>query len=222
MTLDPSIPLDARLLEFAEAMKAKFERRAEKQRKMRGGSVTDADYEWAGLPELRVGIPDHADEEIVEWRLDVDADIERARGLLNLLRTLPRPSELDREDECLDVANMMFLDWAQIREARDTRPPAPMAAPEESQVECVRAREEEFLPAEEWCVTHGANWAWDARRCQHAGGGRPDQGSPEINFTISRTDEPDRPRLEDVRNEQSPKEFEESMKRLRDSEPKGA
>lgn len=44
-------------------------------------------------------------------------------------------------------------------------PPAPPRAVK-PEGECVRWREDDMRPAEEWCDIHNAHWAWGARRCQ--------------------------------------------------------
>ena len=85
-TLDPNHPLDRRLLEFAEAMKAKFVVREAKH--PGESSVTHRDFDWARSLDFEA-IWVHAIEEIQEWR----GEHIPAR----------------RAGEAIDVANMMFL-----------------------------------------------------------------------------------------------------------------
>lgn len=82
--MDPTHPLDRRLLEFAEAMKAKFYERADRHV---GASVTDRDFDW-GAQLDPVEILTHVLKEIDEW-LDSSGE--------------------DEAKESVDVANMMFL-----------------------------------------------------------------------------------------------------------------
>ena len=104
MTLDPHHPLDRRLLEFAEAMKAKFVARETKH--PCESSVTHPGF---------------------NWRLDLDAQVIRAHALGEMFEweeeLAPTADPERRAAEAIDVANMMFLDRQIVVERRPQNGP---------------------------------------------------------------------------------------------------